>query len=440
MKSISWIFALLLGALLPALFAQPAAPNRVLDLDGKTGYVELPPNILNDLDEATVEVWVRWRSFPSNMPSRFFSYGEMRHDTGIQAYPNGTLYVFLQDQQTGLKNVFVPQMIRTNDWHHLAVVSGRSGMKLYFDGALIASNDYSGSFSAIKSGARFRLGRSVVDGEPFVDALLDEVRVWKVARSEAQIRETLFKRLNGQEPGLVGLWNFDDGTANDASPGTHHGTLVGAARITVASLPALTEFAPWSRLVMKATDAAGTGLTNVTIRAESNGTEIARTITDGDGIAWLMLRSAAKTVDLAASTPSDLIGSRTAVPIAPYGEQSIDLILKPSLHIAGKVTALDGKTPHSQLVVELVQPDAASGSRGDEALTSKSEIRNPKLVRAFLRRLLRTECCNWTEREATSNCRRTFSTTSTKRPWRAGSNGKALAKCHVFLISRCRVT
>src|SRR6058998_1311768 len=50
--------------------------SYVLDLDGNTSYVELPPNIFNDVAEATVEGWVKWRSFPTDRWSRFFSYGE----------------------------------------------------------------------------------------------------------------------------------------------------------------------------------------------------------------------------------------------------------------------------------------------------------------------------------------------------------------------------
>lgn len=85
--------------------SQEASPNRVLDLDGSGSYVELPPNILNNLDEATVEAWVKWRSLPPNQSSRFFSYGEPFHDTGIQASPDGTMNIFFQDHQTGLKNL-----------------------------------------------------------------------------------------------------------------------------------------------------------------------------------------------------------------------------------------------------------------------------------------------------------------------------------------------
>ena len=57
------------------LRGQPAVAGHVLDLDGKSGYVELPPDIFKGVEEGTVEAWVRWRSFPTNGWSRFFSYG-----------------------------------------------------------------------------------------------------------------------------------------------------------------------------------------------------------------------------------------------------------------------------------------------------------------------------------------------------------------------------
>ena len=35
--------------------------NYVLDLDGDGDYVELPENLLDGLDEYTIEGWVKWR-------------------------------------------------------------------------------------------------------------------------------------------------------------------------------------------------------------------------------------------------------------------------------------------------------------------------------------------------------------------------------------------
>src|SRR5205823_5610979 len=50
------------------------AENRVLELDGNGSYVELPSDIFNDLEEATVEGWVKWDDFGPF--SRFFDFGE----------------------------------------------------------------------------------------------------------------------------------------------------------------------------------------------------------------------------------------------------------------------------------------------------------------------------------------------------------------------------
>src|SRR5215471_15408365 len=58
---------------------QPRATNYVLELDGTGGYVELPPNIFNDLEEATVEAWVRWDEFSGGGYKRAFSYGGPLH-------------------------------------------------------------------------------------------------------------------------------------------------------------------------------------------------------------------------------------------------------------------------------------------------------------------------------------------------------------------------
>ena len=54
-----------------------------------------------------------------------------------------------------------------------------------------------------------------------------------MARTEAQIRETMFERLTGREEGLVGLWNFEevDGpVVKDQTAGAHHGKLVGGGQ------------------------------------------------------------------------------------------------------------------------------------------------------------------------------------------------------------------
>jgi hypothetical protein len=57
---------------------------------------------------------------------------------------------------------------------------------------------------------------------------IDEVRIWNVARTAAQIAQDMRFRLVGNEAGLVGYYRFDEGTgttARDATSGAHNGTL-----------------------------------------------------------------------------------------------------------------------------------------------------------------------------------------------------------------------
>src|SRR5437867_7613364 len=70
----SLLLLLLLYSQPTRLFSQPSpSPNRVLELDGRKGYVELPANLFANLTQATVECWVRFEEFVND--SRVFDFG-----------------------------------------------------------------------------------------------------------------------------------------------------------------------------------------------------------------------------------------------------------------------------------------------------------------------------------------------------------------------------
>ena len=54
------VFGFCLLLLLSPLHAQPASPNYVLSLGGTNGFLELPSGAFNDLEEVTIEGWVKW--------------------------------------------------------------------------------------------------------------------------------------------------------------------------------------------------------------------------------------------------------------------------------------------------------------------------------------------------------------------------------------------
>ena len=60
---------------------------------------------------------------------------------------------------------------------------------------------------------------------------MDEVRIWSVVRTQAEISANMHKRMQGNEASLVGYYRFDQpgsDTATDLSPKMGDATMVGA--------------------------------------------------------------------------------------------------------------------------------------------------------------------------------------------------------------------
>ena len=341
-------------------------PWPVLDLDGKESCIELPPNLFSN-NVVTVEGWVKWRSFGDY--SRFFEFSDAALRVGVFNLGQSANLVFqrvLTPQYAGQSMRHARGQLVPGQWIHLAVVAGTNSSKLYCNGQLLATTPSESNWSPPAPPAlKNFLGRSVVKeggGNPDFDGQMAEVRLWAGERTADEIKANLFNRLNGREAGLLALWNFADGTARDASPNGRNGALIGGARIAKETLPTASTLAPWSRLIVQVSDAAGLPLPKVDIRAEVDGVEVGRTTSDPEGFAPLSIWTTATAVDLFASSFNDFGGWQSAVPIDHYGERPYDWKLGHSLHVAGRAVALDGKTPHASLVVELVKLNAAGGT------------------------------------------------------------------------------
>ena len=174
----------------------------------------LPANIFNDLTEATVEGWVKWRRFDDSM--RFFDFGDTDRTMVIGNAGGGggphLRFEFWDASGRSLVDLYVRDLLRADEWNHIAVATGPGGVRIYRNGVLVAQQEYSGSFAAIKNGDRNYLGRNNWK-ETFptiqdLDGQMDEVRVWNVRRTEEQIRENMFRDLTGREAGLVTRRSF----------------------------------------------------------------------------------------------------------------------------------------------------------------------------------------------------------------------------------------
>src|SRR5207244_4662877 len=129
---------------------------------------------------------------------RVFNYGDARRDLSITTRTDtANLWFVLGDAQQALHGVEIPNLLSARQWCHIAAVSGKGGMKLYLNGALAGTNEYSGSFAGLKNGNHFYFGQTVTTNDPPTNfkGAIDEVRVWNFSRTEAQIRDTMYRPL-----------------------------------------------------------------------------------------------------------------------------------------------------------------------------------------------------------------------------------------------------
>ena len=134
-----------------------------------------------------------------------------------------------------------PACSATPPWRHVAAVASTNGVRLYLNGSLGETKAYTEGLFTNGPDQQAFLGLHCLSWIASLHGEMDEVRLWRTARTPEQIRENMGRKLTGSEEGLVGLWNFDDpaNPGRDASPGAHHGKLIGQATVTNAALPVI---------------------------------------------------------------------------------------------------------------------------------------------------------------------------------------------------------
>jgi len=223
MRIVSALIALLLIS--SSAFAQPA--NRFLRLQGfpQHGYIEIPADALLDTPQMTVEAWVSVRDPRAGACSSIVGNGYITGwwlglcGTSMRSYFNG----FASARTGGV----IPDT--PNVWVHIAAVTDGTTRRHYINGDLVHE---SGETAPQTSTKNMRIG-SDPDWDFMAIGAIDDLRIWKVARTQAQIRQTMFARYIPESQDVTGMfqsleaWYRFEGDAMD-SWRTHHGTIVGS--------------------------------------------------------------------------------------------------------------------------------------------------------------------------------------------------------------------
>lgn len=134
------------------------------------------------------------------------------------------------------EQVISATILEKDAWFHLAATYDGVKMRIYVNGQLAGEQIPDTQGISYENATGLVLGVDPHGANPsheFLNGVIDEVRIWNIARQESEIQATMLTTLVGSEIGLIGYWNFDNGTANDFTTNGNHGTLVNGATIVL---------------------------------------------------------------------------------------------------------------------------------------------------------------------------------------------------------------
>ncbi|MHC4539321.1 MAG: LamG domain-containing protein [Planctomycetota bacterium] len=211
--------------------------GMALDFDGTDDLVEL--GTFDVFGQITLAAWIKADSFAINdarIISKAKEWGGNDHWWMVSTISETSLRFRLKtDDGQGTATLISDSVLEAGAWAHVAATWDGSMMRIYKDGAEVASQEKGGSAVAVDPNVSVAIGSQPSDAfatDPghvakFFDGLIDEVGIYHRALSPPEIRYLAGERAP-VDPGteaLVAQYPLDN-DANDAS-GNNHGTLSG---------------------------------------------------------------------------------------------------------------------------------------------------------------------------------------------------------------------
>ncbi len=106
-------------------------------------------------------------------------------------------------------------VMTANKWHHVATTVDQGSITLYVDGVEVALATFQGNPAA--NMGTITIGESTGFPGRFFDGVIDEVRIWSVARTAEEIATNTFATFNGDEDNLAAYLPMNDGAGTQVS-------------------------------------------------------------------------------------------------------------------------------------------------------------------------------------------------------------------------------
>jgi hypothetical protein len=225
--------------------------NTVMDFDGINDHLSISNDVSfnpSATSSITLEAWIK-----PDLTKSFNTILSKGHGAGGQTtyifdtYNFNNVGFFLGSSSGGGEWFYADSILTPNVWVNLAVTYDHISSKVsfYYNGDFVKEHQVSFTPYSLDMNPTDIGRQGYACNCNFFRGKMDEVRIWKIARTGEEIKRDLEIELKGTEPDLLAYYNFNQGVPNadntglsfvpDQSISEHNATLAGFTKNGSAS-------------------------------------------------------------------------------------------------------------------------------------------------------------------------------------------------------------
>ena len=219
----------------------PVINNNSLSFDGVDDFVDAGQADNVDIlsNNASWMAWVKCNDLSTNqaIASKWVSGPNTQWAVGRLSSSPTEFYLALRSTGGSYNEILSNGFnFQANEWTHVSVIWDGDNVLFYKNGVLI-STSFVGQFSLNATTGNLIIGAQENGTGYNWNGLISNYSNWDTALSQSEIQQYMSSPPTGNESGLVGFWNFNEGSGNtvtDLSGNGNIGTINGATWSTDA--------------------------------------------------------------------------------------------------------------------------------------------------------------------------------------------------------------